>query len=80
MQPADRFTEKRGLPAMAAAMVLVIVLLIAQVWLLTATLESYLAGHRGIALPAAFLSGLLFLACFALYLFVEMLDAEVRRS
>ena len=79
MRQADRFTEQRGLPAMAAAMVLVIVLLIAQVWLLTATLESYLAGHRGIALPAALLSGLLFLACFALYLFVETLDAEVRR-
>jgi hypothetical protein len=49
---------------------LIAVLLIVQMWLLTATLESFLAGHREAALPAAVLSAILFAACFALYVFI----------
>ncbi len=49
-------------------------------WLLTATLESFLAGHREGVLPAAIVSGLLLLACFGLYLFIEGVDRETRRK
>jgi len=72
--------QSRGLTVIDGAMVLIVVLLIVQIWLLSATLESYLAGHREAALPGAIISGLLFLACFGLYLFVDRLDAEVRKG
>jgi 4Fe-4S dicluster domain len=55
-------------------MALIAALLIVQMWLLTATLEAFLAGHREPALPAAILSALLFGACFSLYLFIERVD------
>jgi hypothetical protein len=72
--------QTRGLTAIDGAMVLIIVLLIVQMWLLSATLEAFLAGHRDAALPGAIISALLFAACLALYLFVDRVDAEVRRG
>jgi hypothetical protein len=71
---------KRGLTAIDAAMVLIIILLIVQIWLLSATLESFLGGHREAAIPGAIISGVLFLACLALYLFVVRIDSEVRKG
>ena len=64
---------KRGLTAIDAAMLLVIVILVVQMWLLTASLESYLAGHTSVALPAALISAALSAACVALYLFIRRL-------
>lgn len=66
-----------GLTAIDGAMVLIVVLLIVQIWLLSATLESYLAGHREAALPGVVISGILFFACLALYRFVDRIDSEV---
>lgn len=60
--------------AVDAAMLLVIILLITQMWLLTATLESYLAGHHDVVLPGMAVSAVLFLSCFALYWLVIRLD------
>lgn len=70
---------RRGLTAIDGALALIAILLIVQMWLLTATLETFLAGHREGVLPAALLSGVLLLACFGLYLFVRGVDREVRR-
>lgn len=72
--------QSRGLTAIDGAMALVVVLLMVQMWLLSATLEAFLAGRREAALPCAILSGILFAACVGLYLFVERIDAEVRRE
>ena len=72
--------QNRGLTAIDGAMVLIVVLLIVQIWLLSATLESFLAGHREAALPGAIISCLLFLACLGLYLFVDRVDSEVRKG
>ena len=72
--------QTRGLTAIDGAMVLIVVLLMVQIWLLSATLESYLAGHREAAVPGAIISAILFLACFGLYAFVDRIDAEVRRG
>jgi len=72
--------QTRGLTAIDGAMVLIVVLLMVQIWLLSATLESYLAGHREAALPGAIISGVLFAACLGLYLFVDRVDSEVRRG
>lgn len=80
MRPEQLPPQNRGLTAIAGAMALIVVLLMVQIWLLTATLESFLAGHREAALPAAIVSGLLFAACLGFYLFVDRVDAEVRQS
>ncbi len=69
----------RGLTAIDGALALIVVLLAVQMWLLTATLESVLAGHREAALPGVLLSLPMFLACVFLLAFVTRLDAEVRR-
>jgi hypothetical protein len=42
-------------------MVLIVVLLIAQIWLLSAALESFVAGHREDRIPAVIISASLFL-------------------
>ena len=80
MRPEPLPPQNRGLTAIAGAMALIVILLMVQIWLLTATLESFLAGHREAALPAAIVSGLIFVACLGLYLFVDRVDAEVRES
>lgn len=60
----------RRLTAIDGALALLVLLLMVQVWLLSATLEDYLAGHPEAALPGAITSGLLFAACAGLYFFV----------
>ena len=78
--PAQLPPQNRGLTAIAGAMSLIAVLLIVQIWLLSAALESFLAGNHHTALPAAIFSGAMFLICFGLYLFVDRVDSEVRLS
>lgn len=80
MEPQNRPTRTRGLTAIDGALALITILLIVQMWLLTATLESYLAGHREVVLPGAIISGIFFLICAGLYLFVRRVDAEARRD
>ena len=72
-------SRPRALTAIDGALALVAVLLVVQMWLLTATLETYLAGHHEAAVPGAIVSALLFTACVGLYLFVLRVDADVRR-
>ena len=71
---------KKGLTALDAALTMIVVLLIVQMWLLTATLESYLAGHHDVVMPGLGVSALLMAACLALYAFVRRIDHEVRRA
>jgi hypothetical protein len=79
MANLERFKQRRGLVAIDAAMTLVAFLLIVQIWLLSATLETFLAGHTGAVLPAAIFSGLLFSGCLVLGLFVTRVDRESRK-
>lgn len=69
--PAER---DRRLTAINGVMALIVVLLILQVWLLAATLDAFLAGHHDAAVPAAIVSGLLFLGCAGLYRFARRLS------
>ena len=62
---------KRNLVQVDAVMVLILILLVVQIWLFSATLDSYLAGHRSVALPAAIVSLLLFGACGGLLGFLK---------
>ena len=68
----------RGRTAVDGAMALIVVVLITQVWLLSATLNSFLAGHTAVATPGAIASGLLFAACGALYRFVVKLERRAK--
>jgi hypothetical protein len=70
--------RRRPATAMDGAIALIAILLIIQMWVLTASLESYLAGHIGVAFPAALVSGAIFSVCCLLYLFVSRLDREAR--
>ena len=78
MTNSGHFKQKKGLVAIDGAMALIVLLVVVQVWLLSASLEAFLAGHAETALPAAIFSGLLFLGCVALTLFVWRVDAEAR--
>src|ERR1044072_4587094 len=80
MANLDPSKQKRGLVVIDGAMALIVILLIVQIWLLNATLETYLAGHSGAVVPAAIFSGILFSACLALNLFVDRIDQVSRRS
>jgi predicted Co/Zn/Cd cation transporter (cation efflux family) len=80
MPTNERPPQNRGLTAIAGAMSLIAVLLIVQIWLLSAALESFLGGNRHTALPAAIFSGVMFLICLGLYAFVNRVDSEVRGS
>ena len=79
MANLERSKQRRGLVAINGALALIVILLIAQIWLLSATLETFLAGHAGAVLPAAIFSGLLFLGCLVLDLFVTRVDRESRK-
>ena len=74
MERQDQPTQKRGLTAIDGALAVIALLLIVQMWLLTATLESYLAGHHDPAGPAFLASMILTAACGGLYLMVLRLD------
>lgn len=76
MADLERYKQRRGLVAINGAMTLIVIFLVAQVWLLSATLETFLAGHEGAVLPAAIFSGLAFLGCLAFNLFVTRVDRE----
>lgn len=67
---------KPNLAQVDAVMALIVVLLIVQIWLFAATLDSYLAGHRSVAMPAAAVSGLIFAACAALLGFLKPADRQ----
>ena len=65
---------RRRTTALDGTAALEILLLMVQVWLLSATLDAYLAGHTDAALPGAVCSGLIFAAAAGLYWFVRRID------
>jgi hypothetical protein len=71
--------QTRGLTAIDGAMALIVILLLVQIWLVIATLETYLAGHHETALPGAIISGIIFVACFGLFVFIERMDSDLRQ-
>ena len=73
-------TRRRRRVAIDAALLFVVVLLMVQMWLLTATLESYLAGHHDVVLPGFLLSLVLFGVSFAMYRLVARLDRAPERG
>lgn len=78
MRSSQFSRQRRGLTAIDGAMALIVILLIVQMWLLSATLDAFLSGHSDVALPGAIISGLLFAGCGGLYLFVNRLQSTVK--
>jgi hypothetical protein len=74
----DRPDGRRGLTAINGANALIMVLVIVQMWLVSAALESALAGRDEAALPAAIASGVLFAGSLFLLRFVSRVDRELR--
>ena len=79
MKPPSRIRRRRRV-AIDAAMLFVVVLLMVQMWLLTATLESYLAGHHDVALPGFLASLFLLVVCVLIYRLVLRLDRTPERE
>jgi hypothetical protein len=74
-----RIVDPRGSTAIDGANALIAILVIVQMWLVSAALESALAGRDESALPAAIASGLLCAGCVLLFRFVTRVDREMRR-
>jgi hypothetical protein len=70
---------RRRITAIDGTVALIVLLLMVQVWLLSATLDAYLAGHSDAALPGAVCSGIIFAATAGLYWFVHRIDRADRR-
>ncbi|MBZ0114814.1 MAG: hypothetical protein K8J08_20305 [Thermoanaerobaculia bacterium] len=64
MSRRPRLSRAQRIPILAGVVSLVVLIVILQLWLLTATMNAYLGGDRAIALPAAMAS----LLCFGLNL------------
>jgi iron-sulfur cluster repair protein YtfE (RIC family) len=73
-------TRRGGLTALDGAIALIAFLLIVQMWLLTATLEAYIAGHAEPILPAAIISGLIFILVVACSCLSTALTPTSRRK
>jgi hypothetical protein len=56
------FTREQRMPIVHGMLAFVLILVVLQLWLLTATMNAYLGGESAIVWPAAFAS----LACFLL--------------
>jgi len=70
--------QRRGLTAIDAITALIVILLVVQIWLLSATLDAYLAGHTETALPGAIVAGVLCAACIGMNGFVRRVDRDSR--
>lgn len=71
--------QGRGLTAIDAVTALLVILLVVQMWLLSATLDAFLAGHTEPALAGAVASGILCAGCCAMYGFIRRIDRDARR-
>ncbi len=74
----DSPLRKRAARVMDGTMLLIVVLVVVQVWLLMASVESWLAGHQQVALPATLLSGALFAGCAGLLALSRRTDRAAR--
>ncbi len=63
-RPQSHFARSQRTPIVLGVLFLVLIIVILQLWLFTATMEAYLAGESSIVLPAALAS----LACLGLIL------------
>ena len=80
MAKPPQVRKARGLTAIDAITSLIAILLVVQVWLLSATLDAFLGGHTETALYGAIASGILCGLCLGMYGFVRRVDRDALRS
>jgi hypothetical protein len=78
--PTYQSKRRKGLAAMDGAIALMSVLLVVQMWLFSATLESILAGDKGVAGAAAVVSLVLTCACWVLYRLLQKINRSVQNK
>jgi hypothetical protein len=64
MSPAPRIARTQRLTIVNGILLVVVLIVVLQLWLLTATMNAYLGGHASTVVPAALVS----LGCFGLNL------------
>jgi nitrate reductase gamma subunit len=72
--------RERAAKATDAVLALLVILLVLQVWLLSASVELWLAGHHEVAVPAAAVSGLLFAGGAGLMILMRRTERRARSS
>ena len=74
MKAPRRFSRDQRLRILAGVVSIVVLIVVLQLWLLTATMNAYLGGDRGVALPAAAVSLICFLLNLGLLRYVYRLE------
>ena len=74
MNAPRRFSREQRLRVLAGVVSIVVLIVVLQLWLLTATMNAYLGGDRGVALPAAAVSLVCFLLNLGLLRYVYRLE------
>jgi hypothetical protein len=70
-----RFTREQRTPIVQGMLAFVLILVILQLWLLTATMNAYLGGDDSIVWPAALASTFCFALCAGLLIYLRRLEA-----
>ena len=71
--------DRRALAVIGGVNVFIGILLVIQMWLLSASLETFLAGHDEGAVPGAIVSGVLFAGCLLLARFMDRAERTASR-
>lgn len=69
-----RFSREQRLRILAGIVSIVVLIVVLQLWLLTATMNAFLGGDHGVALPAAAASAVCFLLVLGLLRYVYRLE------
>ena len=72
-------TREQRMPIVQGMLAFILILVVLQLWLLTATMNAYLGGDDAVVWPAAFASLLCFLLNVGLLRYLRRLDAPDRR-
>ena len=74
------FTREQRLPIVQGMLAFVLILVVLQLWLLTATMNAYLGGDGAVVWPAALASLLCFLLNVGLLRYLGRLEKTPRRD
>lgn len=74
MNGLRRFSRDQRLRILAGIVSIVVLIVVLQLWLLTATMNAYLGGDHGVALPAGMASLICFLLNLGLLRYVYRLE------
>lgn len=72
--PLRRFTRDQRMPIVTGMLAFVLMLVVLQLWLLTATMNAYLGGDESVIWPALMASLLCFLLNAGLYRYLRRLE------